>query len=362
MTVLGIDPASRLPRLARRAVAAADDARLPEAFEYASRWLTLATELPAEELMTQHAEDTLQVLAVLVQIDRNAESQTLARYALSGLAEPCPARESLELFEDATDIFHGDRYWHDVPSARDAFDSPRVTGSPLDIVHAAVRSAWACLDNDDPGGACRHTRAAMDALPCPASWPILILVHVFALVANNQLEDLAGLRAGELDNVQWHSRLRTHPAFLSGRVVLAESTMRAALLDVSSLSAGAGAPQEARDLGQIFAAVFAAASSSVPIDVDPVRGRTRRVRQGIALAEAMGRAAQGDVAGARAGLDQAFSEPGSATWVPMALAITPWAMVEPILKVAAATPEDHPGRRILAVADYPVHRGVRGHC
>lgn len=364
MTVLGFDPASRLPRLARRAVAAADEARLPEAFEHAGRWLELSAELPPEQLVGEkHGEDALRILGVLVQLDRNAEAQELSRRALGALgalvsdvqAEPCSVRESLELFEDATDIVHGDRSWHQVESARRAFEPPLVAGSPLDVVNAAVRSAWTCLDDDDPARACSHTRAAIGALPCPASWPILILVHVFALVASGERAELAALRAAELDTVQWHSRIRTHPSFLSGRVVLAESTMRAALAEVP-VPATAGAPDEARDLGQTFAAVLAAASSSAPIDVDPVRGRTRRVRQGIMLAEAMGRAAQGDSVGARARLDEAFREPGSATWVPMALAIAPWVMVEPLLAIAAAMPEDHPARRILAVADYPVHR------
>lgn len=359
MTILGTDAASRLPRLARRALAAAEAVQLPEAMEYAGRWLTLASELTPEELVAgEGSDDALRILAVLVQLDRYREARALSELARRALPVG-PARTSFELFEDATDIFNGVRPWHEVPSARQAFATPIETGSDLDVVHAAVRSTWASLDDDDPERALTHSRAGIRAVAQPASWPILIVAHVLALVASGRVAELAHLRSDVLDTAQWSSRVRTHPAFLSARVVIAEMTMRTWLAEEITVVPD-GSPPESRDRARVVvAALTDEPDAGGPIDLEPLLTQTLRARHGSLLGEAMRRARHGDATGALIVLEQAYSEPGSWTMFPVAVAVAPWRFAEPLLTIASMLPEDDPARRVLAVTDYPIHRDRR---
>ncbi|WP_281861462.1 hypothetical protein [Salana multivorans] len=360
MTVLGTDPVPRLPALARRAVEAAGRARLAEALECATRWLDLVGRLCADRLEAVRPDDALRVLGVLVQVDRHREARTLSELARRAPGAPDAVRASLDLFEDATDVFNGVRPWQQVPSTRLALDPPVTTGTELDVVHAAVRSAWTSLDDDDPERALAHTTAAAEVVPRPASWPILVLPHVVALVTCGELAELARLRATLLDGEHWISRVRTHPAFLSARVAVAEMTMRTWLEEEPSVRTK-GAPPEARDrVRAVRVATTGGARSRRPLDLDRMPAQSRRARHGTLLAEAMRRAREGDDAGALETLRAACGEEGCASLFPVALAVAPWRNVERLLALAETLPPDDPGRRVLAVTGYPLHRRHAG--
>lgn len=358
MTVLGFEAASRLPRLAKLAAAESDAARLPQSYEYVSRWLAGAQGLSAAEVMSgECGQSALEILAVLSQLGRHADAHALLARALEGLPpQPGRIRASFELFRDAMDLYGAKRPWHEVRSSRLAYAPPITTGIEVDVVDAALRSAWASLDDDDAERASTHTRAAVRALRCPAAWPMLMVAHVVALTAAARTAELASLRARELAHPQWRARLVAHPAFLSPAVAVAEMVLRVWVGDGAPVDT-AGAPPESADRVRAFRAATGELTPQGALNLDLLRSQTRRARHGSLLAEALYRARAGDDAGARTYLEEAYAPPIGPSMFPITLAVLPWPLVEPLLRVADTMPQGHPARRVLAVADYPVHRG-----